>query len=51
MLRGYIRMQAEANRVEILGEEAKATIKNYMHVPAKNVGYYKSQIPRGVKQS
>lgn len=51
MLRGYIRMQAEANRVEIIGEEAKATIKNYMHIPAKNVGYYKSQIPRGVKQN
>lgn len=51
MLRGYIRMQAEANRIEILGEEAKATIKNYMHVPAKNVGYHKSQFPRGIKQS
>lgn len=51
MLRGYIRMQAEANHVEIIGEEAKATIKNYVHVPAKNVGYYKSEIPKGVKQS
>ncbi len=48
MLRGYIRMQAEANRIEILSKEAEATIKNYMHVPAKNVGYHKSQAPRGV---
>jgi len=51
MLRGYIRMQAEANRVELIGEEARATIKTYMHVPAKNVGYHKSLVPRGVKQS
>lgn len=51
MLRGYIRMQAEANRVEIISKEAEATIKNYMHVPAKNVGYYKSTIPKGVNQN
>ena len=49
MLRGYIRMQAEANRIEIISKEAEATIKNYMHVPAKNVGYHKSQPPRGYK--
>lgn len=49
MLRGYIRMQAEANRIEILSKEAEATIKNYIHVPAKNVGYHKSMPPRGVK--
>jgi len=47
MLRGYIRMQAEANRIEIISKEAKATIKNYIHVPAKNVGYHKSQLPKG----
>lgn len=51
LLRGYIRMQAEANRIEIISKEAKATIKNYTHVAAKNVGYHKSQIPKGVKQS
>ncbi len=49
MLRGYIRMQAEANRIEIISKEAEATIKNYMPVPAKNVGYHKSQPPRGIK--
>lgn len=51
MLRGYIRMQAEANRVEIISEEARADIRHYVHVPAKNVGYYKSEIPKGVRQS
>ncbi|WP_313025453.1 hypothetical protein, partial [Pseudomonas lopnurensis] len=51
MLRGYIRMQAEANRVEIISKEAKATIKNHIHVPAKNVGYFKSSVPRGIRQS
>ena len=48
MLRGYVRMQAEANRVDITHEEAKANIKTYMHVPARSIGYYTSQIPRGV---
>ena len=49
MLRGYIRMQAEANQVEIMSKEAEATIKSYIHVPAKNTGYHKSQIPKGVR--
>ncbi|MGY4816164.1 AAA family ATPase [Pseudomonas chlororaphis subsp. piscium] len=49
MLRGYIRMQAEANRVEIISEEARATIKNYIRVPAKNVGYFRSETPKGVR--
>jgi hypothetical protein len=49
MLRGYIRMQAEANRVEIISEESRATIKNYIRVPAKNVGYFKSETPKGVR--
>ncbi len=48
MLRGYIRMQAEANRIEIISKEAESTIKKYMHVAAKNVGYYKSQPPKGI---
>ena len=46
MLRGYIRMQAEANRIEIVSEEARATIKTLIHVPAKSVGYYKSSAPK-----
>ena len=47
MLSGYIRMQAEANHIELINKEARATIKNYIRVPAKNVGYKKSQPPRG----
>lgn len=49
ILRGYIRMQAEANRVEIIGEEAKANVANYMAVPAKKFGYYRSGAPRGFR--
>ncbi len=51
VLRGYIRMQAEANRVEIISQEAKVEIQSYMRAPAKNVGYHKSVIPKGVKQN
>ncbi len=50
MLRGFIRMQAEANRIEITSQEAKATITNYIRVPAKNVGYHKSKQPHGFKR-
>ncbi|KPA98213.1 ATP-binding protein [Pseudomonas asplenii] len=49
MLRGYIRMQAEANRIEIISEEASANIKYYIRVPAKNVGYFKSEAPKGMR--
>jgi hypothetical protein len=47
MLRGYIRMQAEANRITIVSKEAKATLSNYMTVPARNTGYHKSMPPTG----
>lgn len=49
MLRGYIRMQADANRIEIVSEEARATIKNLIHVPAKTLGYHKSSPPKSYK--
>ncbi|EEF80888.1 AAA family ATPase [Methylophaga thiooxydans] len=49
MLRGYVRLQAEANNVELLGEEAKPTQKEYMKAPAKSsTGYYQSRPPKGV---
>ena len=49
MLRGYVRMQAEAHGVRLLGEEAKSTEKQYMHVSARvSTGYHQSTIPRGV---
>jgi len=47
ILRGYIRMQAEANRIEIMDEEAKANVENYMAIPAKKYGYFRSGAPRG----
>lgn len=50
MLRGYVRLQAEANNIELLGEEAKPTTqKEYMKIPAKSsTGYYQSRPPKGV---
>lgn len=49
MLRGYVRMQAEANGVELIGEEARPTDKQHMHVPARATsGYHQSTIPKGV---
>lgn len=47
MLRGYVRMQAEANGVQLIGEEASATDKQYMHVRVSS-GYRTSSIPNGV---
>ncbi|MGX2031355.1 MULTISPECIES: AAA family ATPase [Methylocaldum] len=49
MLRGYVRMQAEANGIELYGEEARSREKQYMHVPARvSTGYRQSMIPRGI---
>ena len=49
MLRGYVRMQAEANGVELFGEEVEARDKQYMHVPARaNTGYKGPTVPAGV---
>lgn len=48
MLRGYVRMQAEAHGIELLGEEAKPTEKQYMHTPRTTTGYKHSSIPKGV---
>lgn len=52
MLRGYVRMQAEANGVQTISKSSQPEIKQYMHasISAKNVGYkiYKSTIPKGI---
>jgi len=49
MLRGFVRIQAEAHGIELLGEEAKATEKQYMHTPSRaSTGYHQSSIPEGV---
>lgn len=49
MLRGFVRIQAEAHGIELLGEEAKQTEKQYMHTPSRaTTGYHQSSIPKGV---
>lgn len=48
MLRGYVRMQAEANGVELSGERAAPRQK--IHVPTNaRSGYRRSSVPRGVR--
>lgn len=48
MLRGYVRMQAEANGIELSGE--KEAPRQKMSVPGNaKTGYYGSSIPKGVR--
>jgi hypothetical protein len=48
MLRGYVRMQAEVNGVELSGE--KQAPRQKMHVPSNvRTGFRGSSIPRGVR--
>lgn len=48
MLRGYVRMQAEANGVELSGE--RAAPRQRIHVPTNaRSGYRGSSVPRGVR--
>ena len=48
MLRGFVRMQAEAHGVELIGE--KPIPRQAMHVPGSAArGYYSSQVPEGVQ--
>lgn len=47
MLRGYVRMQAQLNGVELAGE--KPTPKQVMHVSNARSGYQGSTLPRGVR--
>jgi hypothetical protein len=50
MLRGYVRMQAEANGVELSGE--KEAPRQMMHVPGNvKTGQYGPRIPKGVRLS
>ncbi len=49
MLRGFVRIQAEAHGIELLGEEAKATEKQHIHTPSRtSTGYHQSSVPKGV---
>lgn len=50
MLRGFVRMQAEAHGIELLGEQPVP--KQAMHVPSSAArGYYSSKVPEGVNFS
>jgi archaellum biogenesis ATPase FlaH len=48
MLRGYVRMQAQANGIELTGE--RPTPKQAMHIGNARSGYHGSSIPAGVRQ-
>lgn len=49
MLRGYVRMQAEANGIELIGEKTETKPKQLAHATAKNSsGYHQPKIPEGV---
>lgn len=49
MLRGYVRMQAEANEVTLNGE--KVIPRQHMHIGNIRTGSYGPAIPRGVNQN
>lgn len=49
MLRGYVRMQAEAHGVELIGEADKERPRHTIPAPARaSTGYYQSIVPSGV---
>ena len=49
MFRGYVRMQAEAHGVELIGKSHDQSAKPVIHVPTSaNRGYYQSKPPNGV---
>jgi uncharacterized protein len=50
VLRGYVRMQAEAHGIELVGDREEAP-RQLMHAPASATrGYYGPSIPKGVHQ-
>lgn len=48
MLRGYVRMQAEAQGISLIGEAPAKGDKQYIQVPARVNSGYQSSIPKGV---
>ncbi len=49
MLRGFVRMQAEAHGIELAGEKIDQTVKQTMGVPSSlSRGYYASEPPPGI---
>lgn len=52
MLRGYVRMQAEANGIELVGDKDPTVGRQQVHVPTSaRRGYRGPQVPRGVRFS
>lgn len=47
ILRGYVRMQAEANNIEILNESQEQEVKKYISVSSRKTGYFASKPPKG----
>lgn len=47
MLRGYVRMQAEVNKVALTGE--KKSPKSVLHVGNSRTGHYGPSVPRGIR--
>jgi len=49
MLRGYVRMQAEAHHIELAGEKIDQTVRQTMRIPTSaGRGYYTSSPPPGI---
>lgn len=52
MLRGYVRMQAEANGIELVGEKDPTVSRHEVHAPSSTRrGYRGSSVPPGVSLS
>jgi uncharacterized protein len=52
MLRGYVRMQAEANGIELVGDKDTTVSRQEIHVPSSaRRGYRGSSVPPGVRLS
>lgn len=52
MLRGYVRMQAEANGIELVGDKDPTVSRQEVHVPSSaRSGYRGSSVPPGVSLS
>lgn len=48
MLRGYVRLQAEAHGVLIRGKDPVPSHREFMKVPARTRGYHSSHPPKGI---
>ena len=52
MLRGYVRMQAEAHEIQLLGEQNDDQARQTAHVPTSaRRGYHGSMVPKGISLS